>query len=265
MLPLNTSVMNDTVLFNVTDDAFLHPTRNHIHKDPQLHHFIIMIFIFCFILLFQYFIHKWKTTNFKSYQFVTLIVMYVIPLLISIRMFFIRFIFISSLYFLGNIYIIYKALQKPIDRNSPRLVYKWFIFLYSACYHIGIISYAIIIFSMLGITYLVHVDPANGIDLGILGVFYAVYFGIVSRDIADICTNKMAVNIGYISEDSIPARELKKNICSLCSNELDPSINPDEMVDSSDMELVQYFDRNSAIKTRSLDEIEGVIELDCNH
>ena len=51
-------------------------------------------------------------------------------------------------------------------------------------------------------------------DLGLLCMFYALYYGVMARDFAEICTEKMAANIGYYKSEGIPERHLEQDICA---------------------------------------------------
>ena len=44
-------------------------------------------------------------------------------------------------------------------------------------------------------------------DLGILLLFYAVYYGVMARDLAEICAEKIASGLGYYTPSGIPSRE----------------------------------------------------------
>ena len=51
------------------------------------------------------------------------------------------------------------------------------------------------------------VELAPRMDVGILLLFYAVYYGVMARDLAEICAEKMATGIGYYTSSGIPSRE----------------------------------------------------------
>merc|ERR1719318_339630 len=57
-------------------------------------------------------------------------------------------------------------------------------------------------------------------DLGLLCMFYALYYGVMARDFAEICTEKMAANIGYYKSEGIPERHLETDTCAVCGNKL---------------------------------------------
>ena len=54
------------------------------------------------------------------------------------------------------------------------------------------------------------------LDLAILLLFYGVYFGVITKDIADHCTDRMASTIGFFSEDGMPLKHLDKSTCGIC-------------------------------------------------
>ena len=43
--------------------------------------------------------------------------------------------------------------------------------------------------------------------MGILLLFYAVYYGVMARDLAEICAEKIASGLGYYTPSGIPSRE----------------------------------------------------------
>lgn len=79
---------------------------------------------------------------------------------------------------------------------SCRLVYKWFLFIYKLSYVLGIISYSIMLATIVGLNIVFEVKAEKWIDCSILLLFYGVYFGVLGRDIAEICADKMASHIG---------------------------------------------------------------------
>ena len=51
------------------------------------------------------------------------------------------------------------------------------------------------------------IDLHLRMDVGILLLFYALYYGVMARDLAEICAEKMASGIGYYTPTGIPSRE----------------------------------------------------------
>ena len=60
------------------------------------------------------------------------------------------------------------------------------------------------------------ISPETWLDFAILLLFYGVYFGVITKDIADMCTDRMASTIGYFSEDGMPMKHLDKTTCGIC-------------------------------------------------
>ena len=58
-------------------------------------------------------------------------------------------------------------------------------------------SYVIVLFSLFHLNALVLVSTPTAIDAGVLLLFYGMYYGVLCRDIAEICSDRMASKIGY--------------------------------------------------------------------
>ena len=77
-----------------------------------------------------------------------------------------------------------------------RLVYKWFLLLYKVSYFIGILGYIIMMATFMGFYLFFGVKPHVWMDIGIMMMFYALYYGVMARDVAEIITEKMVSGIG---------------------------------------------------------------------
>ena len=77
-----------------------------------------------------------------------------------------------------------------------RLVYKWFLLIYKISYAVGIIGYLAIMCTLFGLNILLLIKPQVAMDFGLLLLFYGLYYGVVSRDFAEVCSDKMATHIG---------------------------------------------------------------------
>ena len=80
------------------------------------------------------------------------------------------------------------------------MVYKWFLVVYKVSYGLGILGYVLMMATFLGLYILFAVKPQVFMDAGILMMFYALYYGVMARDFAEICTEKMVSRIG-VSQD----------------------------------------------------------------
>ena len=79
------------------------------------------------------------------------------------------------------------------DRNSRDE------FCYYACtiHTLSSRRYVIVLFSLFHLNALVLVATPTAIDAGVLLLFYGMYYGVLCRDIAEICSDRMASRIGY--------------------------------------------------------------------
>lgn len=77
-----------------------------------------------------------------------------------------------------------------------RLVYKWFLSIYKLSYGVGVIGYVLIMCTLFGLNVLVQAKSQAAMDVGLLVLFYGLYFGVVGRDFAEVCSDTMAAHIG---------------------------------------------------------------------
>ena len=77
-----------------------------------------------------------------------------------------------------------------------RQVYKWFLLIYKICCGLGVVGYVIIMVTMMGFNLLFSVKANVWMDSGLLLIFYGLYYGVLGRDIAEVCADKMASHIG---------------------------------------------------------------------
>jgi RING finger protein 121 len=82
--------------------------------------------------------------------------------------------------------------------TTPRLVYKWFLLIYKVSYCTGIFGYFTMMATFMGFNLLFNIKPSTWMDAGLICMFYALYYGVMARDFAEICTEKMAANIGKL-------------------------------------------------------------------
>jgi RING finger protein 121 len=75
-------------------------------------------------------------------------------------------------------------------------VYKWFLLIYKVSYCTGIFGYFTMMATFMGFNLIFNVKPSTWMDAGLVCMFYALYYGVMARDFAEICTEKMAANIG---------------------------------------------------------------------
>lgn len=197
-----------------------HRKLHELHKGHESMHAEMLIILMITMIVAQIVLLEWKRRHFKSFQVVTSLALWLIPFIMSLRMSYWRFIVFWTLFSLITGFVVRKALEKPLQGSTPRLVYKWFYFNYKLTYVLGIFGYFIMVAAFFGISVVFNVNPAIWMDYGLIIMYYGLYFGVLGQDIAEICASKMAAHLGYYTPQGMPTRSLDKNICAVCGNKL---------------------------------------------
>lgn len=207
----------------MTDDEkarFLHQQMHEKHKGHDDMHAAMLLILIITVLVSQVILFEWKKRHLRSYLFVSLVALWIIPAGISIKNSWWRFVFFWFIFSVITALILKKSFEKPVSRRTPRLVYKWFLFLYKLSYGLGIIGYMIMMSTFIGINLIFGHNPQQWMDVAILFIFYGLYYGVIGRDLSELCTDKIAIHIGYYNLEGIPSKALPKNMCGLCANQL---------------------------------------------
>ena len=86
--------------------------------------------------------------------------------------------------------------KNPLKRWTPRVVYNYFLKVFKITYGVGIAGYTFFVLAFFGFPAMFMIKPETWLDIAILLLFYGVYFGVITKDIADMCTDRMASTIG---------------------------------------------------------------------
>jgi len=199
------------------------------HKGHDLMHAEMLLVLLGALFVSQIVLILWKQKHTRSYNMVSLAGLWIIPCLVSCYHHYWRFVGCWILFSLATGHIIRLARCKPLGGKTPRLVYRWFQFMYNASYGFGILSYTIMMCVLFGLHLLFVDDPEVVVDFCIVLFFYGGYFGVLGRDLSELCAEEMASTIGYYEKDSMSSRSLEENICAVCgqstnspSNSSDP-------------------------------------------
>ncbi|PKC16948.1 hypothetical protein RhiirA5_346964, partial [Rhizophagus irregularis] len=204
---------------NQTEPQYNNPTEEPIsspNNDFEKQHGTMALILLAALFGFQFLILYWKSKHYRSFQAVTLVGLWLIPMyFFGLQAHFWRFLSIWVLYSIANSWVLYLASRKPLDHQTPRLVYKWFSVVYKVSYAIGITGYTIIMLYFFGFVQLFY-SGTDGFELGAILLSYGLYFGVLGRDFVEICTDRMASTLGYYNKDGFPRRHLRADICAIC-------------------------------------------------
>ncbi len=151
-----------------------------------------VLVLFIVVLIAQSFIVFWKKRHYRSYQNVTLVLLWILPFGFAVSLHYLRFLLCWTLYSLATANIVYKATRKPLEKATPRLVYTSFSVLNTACNLGSIIGFLLLLTVFFGLP--------EGINyMGFMLLFYSLYFGILTRDFAEMCAGTCLVCSGLLS------------------------------------------------------------------
>ena len=77
-----------------------------------------------------------------------------------------------------------------------RLIYRWFYNVHRVTYALGIIGYLIIMCTFLGLNLMFLIAPDTAMGAGMTVLFYGLYYGVLGRDGAEFCTDRIAAKMG---------------------------------------------------------------------
>lgn len=188
------------------------------HANHESMHAAMLGILVLTMLVAQVGLVEWRKRRFRSYQIATLIGMWLIPTGFCVHHGWWRFTVVWLVFSAVTLYLVKRANGKPIDGRTPRLVYTWFILIYKASYGIGLLGYMALMLTLLGVNLMFDVKPHVWMDFGLVCLFYGLYYGVLGRDFAEICSDTMASTIGYYSATGIPMRGLEPGVCAVCGN-----------------------------------------------
>ncbi|KAJ9076479.1 hypothetical protein DSO57_1025770 [Entomophthora muscae] len=176
-----------------------------------------LILIVCIFGL-QILVFTWKRRHYKSYQMTSLAGLWIFP---PVFFYFVTpnstFISIWCLFSLLNCWVIHLASKSPLHHLTPRLVYKWFSVTHQISFVVGVVGYVAMMTLIFFVpTSEVNPDEPASISLPFLFLMYGLYFGVLSRDFAEFCSNQMAATLGFYVKDGLPNKQLNANICAIC-------------------------------------------------
>uniref|UniRef100_L7M6V6 Putative ring-containing e3 ubiquitin ligase n=1 Tax=Rhipicephalus pulchellus TaxID=72859 RepID=L7M6V6_RHIPC len=210
-----------------------HARMHEKHRGHEKMHGYMILILLASVVIAQIILVNWKKLHFKSYQRVTMMGMWLIPVCISVHSHWWRFVFIWTIFTVGTFIVMSWALQKPIAGTTPRWVYKWFYVIYLQSCAVCVFGYVVVMLTLLGVNVVFRAKPQSWMDVGLLFLFYGVYYGVLSRDVSEAVTDRMACTIGYYTTTGVPVRQLESNVCAVCGNKIHVLDNSDAIVEES--------------------------------
>nr|XP_055192247.1 RING finger protein 175 [Nyctereutes procyonoides] len=204
-----------------------------MHRGHESMHVEMILIFLCTLVIAQIVLVQWRQRHGPSYNLVTLLQMWVVPLYFTIKLYWWRFLSMWGMFSAITSYILFRATRKPLSGRTPRLVYKWFLLIYKLSYAFGVVGYLAIMFTMCGFNLFFKIKARDSMDFGIVSLFYGLYYGVMGRDFAEICSDYMASTIGFYSMSGMPTRSLGDNICAVCGQKIIVELDEEGLIENT--------------------------------
>ncbi|KAM9295777.1 LOW QUALITY PROTEIN: RING finger protein 175 [Morus bassanus] len=178
---------------------------------------------------------------------VTLLQMWVAPFYFTIRLYWWRSLSMWGMLSVITSYIIFRATCKPLSGRTP-LVYKWFLLIHKLSYSVGIVSYLAIVFTMFGFNLFFRIKSDDSMHFALTLLFYRLYYGVMGRNFAEICSDYMASTTGFYNISGIPTRNLSNDISAICRQKLFVDINEEGNIENTYQLSYNYVFHESCIR-----------------
>ncbi|KAJ1770560.1 hypothetical protein EV179_001541 [Coemansia sp. RSA 487] len=190
------------------------------HQGHEGKHALMFLIFVCVLATLPRTVTYWRQRYPMSYRLVSIGSICLIPVYFAAANHYNRFVCIWLVYALANTYVLYMATRSPLHARTPRRVYRWYAFINKASYAVfvaGGLLFLLGFFNIMpGLT-----DTEYYIETSMLTVFYGLYFGLMSRDLVTLCTDRMATTLGYSSRGTrLPTKFLPKHVCCICGDRL---------------------------------------------
>uniref|UniRef100_A0A3Q2WZC5 Ring finger protein 175 n=1 Tax=Haplochromis burtoni TaxID=8153 RepID=A0A3Q2WZC5_HAPBU len=124
------------------------------HRGHEAMHAEMVLILIATLVVAQIVLVQWKQRHHRSYNLVTLVQMWVVPLYFTIKLYWWRFLSMWGMFSVITSYVIFRATRKPLSCRTP--------------------SYSF--FS------LYRIKAEDSMDVGVIMLFYGLYYGVMGRD-----------------------------------------------------------------------------------
>ncbi|KAM8764543.1 LOW QUALITY PROTEIN: RING finger protein 175 [Rhynchonycteris naso] len=201
------------------------------HRGHESMHVEMTLIFLSTLIIAQIVLVQWRQRHGRSYNLVTLLQMWVVPLYFTIKLYWWRFLSLWGKFSVVTSYILFRATRKPLSGRTPRLVYKWFLLIYKLSYTFGFVGYLAIVFTISGLHLFFKIKARDSMDFG-RSLFYGLYYGILGRD-CEICSDYMASTIGFYSVGEMPTRSMSDRICAVSGQKIVVELDEEGLIENT--------------------------------
>ena len=189
-------------------------------QDELKHSVWIFYTVLIVMIVSQSLLVRWRKHHRRSYELVTLIGLWLVPAIISIQLVFWKFLIVWSAYSIVTGMYLYKCTFADAlwDTSVPKNVYKWFLGVFRTSVYVGLTGYIVLLVDILSGGILLAPLVESGFSL--LLIWYGLYFGILTRDCAEVISDRM---VGNCMKFNMSRKAASIRDCALCGVELSDS------------------------------------------
>lgn len=240
--------LSNGTLGNVTGNTTLH----HEPTEEELRHAMLAFYLVMICMIgAQAALVAWRKRHRRSYELSTLMGLWLVPPVLCLQVGFYRFLLVWSLYSSVTVYYIYKcafSVGNKIDKSLPRRVYKWFHSVFRISVGVGALGYCLLLLDIFGGGVLTAAIFGQGAS--IIFLWYGLYFGVLTRDCAEVASDRMAAALGTGRKMAVSVRD-----CGICGGELRDAHSPSMQESPAAGEGINT--------TKS--SIDKTVQLSCKH
>ncbi|XP_067847802.1 RING finger protein 175 isoform X2 [Heptranchias perlo] len=230
------------------------------HRGHEAMHAEMVLILIATLVIAQVVLVQWKQRHCRSYNLVTLLQMWIVPLYFTVKLYWWRFLSTWGMFSVITSYVIFRATRKPLSGRTPRMVYKWFLLIYKLSYAVGIVGYLAVMFTMFGFNLFFRIKTEDSMDFGVIVLFYGLYYGVMGRDFAEICSDYMASTIGFYNFGSMPSRNLSDDICAVCGQKIFVDISEEGIIeDTYQLSCNHVWERTHVLYGQLLDWLRYLV------
>ncbi|KAJ1733730.1 hypothetical protein LPJ61_001421 [Coemansia biformis] len=190
------------------------------HQGHEKQHLAMFLIFVAVLAMLPATVRYWRLRHALSYKLVSVGSICMLPPYFALGNGYVRFLAVWIGYMGVSTYVLFLATREPLYPRAPRRVYQWVALINKASYAVstaGVVLFAFCLFNAIpGAT-----DSEFVVESSLMTLFYGLYFGLLSRDLVSLCSDRMAATLGYGGGGGgLPTKALAPGVCCICSGVL---------------------------------------------
>jgi RING finger protein 121 len=120
-------------------------TEHEDHTGHEEMHRKMSLILIVSLIASQFALNAWKRLHPPSFQWSSLLGLWIVPPLLAFRAGNNRFLLIWALVSLATFGVVRKAIERPLKTSTPAQVFQWFAGVYTISYAVGMTGYVAVV------------------------------------------------------------------------------------------------------------------------